>query len=111
MNFNNYDDEEIAREFLDIDTRNLMELLNEAGDGTIYIVETFAEANNLIDSEEALSELFDEEIAPLVIEQYGENDIPAMSESFNNWSDSLCKDGELHSIQYHEYCYVGKYSN
>lgn len=76
----------------------------------LEIVEACAEANDLIDSEEALSERFDEDIAPAIIEQYGQDDEPAMSEGFNNWSDALCKDGELHDEQYSQYCYVGKYS-
>jgi len=70
----------------------------------------YAADNGLIDSEDALSERFDEEIADLVIEQYGEDDEPAMSEAFNNWSDSLCKDGEIHEVQYSNYCYTGDYS-
>lgn len=74
------------------------------------IIEELAGINNWIDSEEALSELFDQEIAPLVIAQYGEDDEPAMSEAFNDWTDSLCKDGVIHPIQYDQYCYVGKYS-
>ena len=85
MNFNNYD--------------------------LLEIIEEFADFNKLISSEKELSERFDEEIAPLVIEQYGENDEPAMNEAFNNWSDSLCKDGKIHEEQYNKYEYVGKYSN
>ena len=29
---------------------------------------------------------------------------------YNDWSDSLCKAGEIHSEQYNNYCYIGKYS-
>ena len=76
----------------------------------LEIVEEYASYNSLIDSEEALSERFDNEVAPAVIEQYGADDEPAMSEAFNNWSDALCKDGELHPEQYSKYCYVGDYS-
>jgi len=72
-------------------------------------VELWAEDNHLIQSEEELSERFDQEIASMVIDQYGDEDGPAMREAFNNWSDMLCKDGELHSLQYSNYCYVGKY--
>jgi hypothetical protein len=64
----------------------------------------------LISSEGELSEKFDEEIAPLVIEQYGEDDQPAINEAFNNWTDSLCKEGLLHDEQYDKYCYVGQYA-
>lgn len=44
---------------------------------------------------------WNEEIKPMVIEQYGEDDDPALSESWNNYTDSLCKDGELSNLQYH----------
>lgn len=66
-------------------------------------------ADNFAD-EQSLSDAFDAEIAEYVIAQYGEDDEPAMSEAFNNWTDSLCKEGRLHSVQYSTYCYVGKYS-
>jgi len=74
------------------------------------IIEEYATVNGGIDSEQELSDRFDDEIAPLIIDQYGEGDEPAMDEAFNDWSDSLCKDGELHELQYNQYCYVGKYS-
>lgn len=76
----------------------------------LEMVELYATDNRMIDSEAALSALFDEEVASLVIEQYGEDDAVAMSEAFNDWSDGLCKDGVIHPEQYSEYCYVGKYS-
>ena len=76
----------------------------------LEIVEEFAENNNLIASEEELSELFDNDILPSIIEEYSEEDEPAINEGFNNWSDSLCKDGELHEVQYSNYCYVGRLS-
>lgn len=75
------------------------------------MVELYAEEVGAIASEDELSEKFDEEIAELVVEQYGPDDEPAMSEAFNNWADGLCKDGEIHSEQYNQYCYVGTYSN
>ena len=76
----------------------------------LEIVEEFAHDNGLISSEEELSEKFDEEIAPSVVKQYGEDDEPAMNETFNNWSDSLRDEGQIHEEQYNNYCYVGKYS-
>lgn len=75
------------------------------------MVELYAEEVGTISSEDELSERFDADIAPLIIAQYGEDDQPAMNEGFNNWSDSLCKDGEIHPEQYNQYCYVGEYSN
>lgn len=79
-------------------------------DTILEIVEELATYEGWVSSEEELSKKFDEEVAPLVIEQYGENDSDAMNQSFNDWSDSLCKDGEIHEAQYNEYTYVGKYS-
>ena len=79
-------------------------------DTTLALVEELPTYEGWISSEDELSERFDDEIAPLVIEQYGEDDEPAMSEAFNDWTDSLCKDGEIHEEQYNKYCYVGKYS-
>ena len=39
------------------------------------------------------------------------DDGPAMREWFNNWTDSLCQDGQIHSLQYENYTNVGKYAN
>ena len=76
----------------------------------IDIIEAYASDHGGYDSEEAVSEAFDEHVAPFVIEQYGEDDEPAMSEAFNGWTDSLCKEGVIHDEQYRLYCYVGKYA-
>lgn len=57
---------------------------------------------SLITTAEAFSR-WENEIKPLVVEQYGEDDDPALSESWNEYTDSLCKDGELNDLQYH-YC-------
>lgn len=75
------------------------------------IVESYADDNGMISSESELSELFDSQIAPSVIAQYGEGDSVAMNEAFNNWTDMLCKDGTIHPEQYNNYCYVGKWSD
>lgn len=45
--------------------------------------------------EAGLRALFESEIAPLVRAQYGDSDEIALNEAFNNWTDSLCKDGEI----------------
>jgi hypothetical protein len=37
---------------------------------------------------------------PAVVETYGEDDDPALSESWNNFTDFLCKDGKLNALQY-----------
>ena len=77
---------------------------------TLEIIEEWATDNGLIDSEETLSARFDGEFVQLVIDQYSEDDTVAINKAFNDWSDSLCKAGEIHSEQYNNYCYIGKYS-
>ena len=50
--------------------------------------------------------LFETEVLPYVIEEYeqdGQRDIPARSEAFNNWTDSLCKNGEISEWQYNNW--------
>lgn len=113
--FNSYDSieyaDELYRNSRDYDRSNRLQfLLDELGMEELGLVEEWASDCGLISSEEELSAVFDEEIAPLVIEQYGENDEPAISEAFNNWSDGLCRGGVLHELQYENYCYVGKYA-
>ena len=76
----------------------------------LELIEMVAEYNGWIASEDELSDLFDEHIAPMVLEQYDEDDTVAFNEAFNDWTDSLCKEGTIHHWQYENYCYVGKYS-
>lgn len=61
-------------------------------------------------TEGEISERFDSEVMPFIIEQYGVDDVTAINESFNNWTDSLCKDGEISKLLYNRIEYVGKYS-
>ena len=75
----------------------------------IDIIEEYADMKDLVASEEQLSEIFDESVAPLVVEKYGEDDHVAMHEVFLEWTDSLRDDGEIHEEQYNVYEYVGKY--
>lgn len=83
---------------------------NYNDENLLEMVELYASEMGFISSESELSDLFDEEVAPLIIEEYGEGDEAAMSEAFINWTDSLCKDGTIHPEQYDKYCYVGEYS-
>jgi hypothetical protein len=49
---------------------------------------------------------FETELLPLIIEEFeqdGVPDIPARSEAFNNWTDALCKDGEISEWQYNNW--------
>lgn len=84
--------------------------MNYNDENLLDMVELYAGSQGYISCEEDLSEIFDEVITPDIIKKYGENDKPAMNEGFNNWTDMLCKDGEIHPIQYDQYCYVGKYA-
>ena len=48
-------------------------------------------------------ELFTNDILPCIqrmFEKDGEPDIPARSEAWNNWTDSLCKSGVISDWQY-----------
>ena len=107
-NFNHYDPLEALQEFEAKRVEHALTYLYI--DFRQEVIEAYAADNNLPASELELSELFDEQVAPLVINQYGADDTPAMSEAFNNWTDGLCKDGEIHEWQYSNYCYVGKYA-
>ena len=48
-------------------------------------------------------DLFTDEILPMIQEaheQDGQPDWPARCEAWNNWTDMLCKDGEISDWQY-----------
>jgi hypothetical protein len=55
---------------------------------------------NFDDTQEQLRVRFKEEIEPAVIAQYGADDKFALNEAFNDWTDSLCKDGEISNYVY-----------
>jgi hypothetical protein len=44
--------------------------------------------------------LFKREILPEVIKKYGKNDLPAIRTAFNDFTDTLCKNGDLTPLQY-----------
>jgi|TARA_R110002051_G_scaffold274858_1_gene335555 hypothetical protein len=49
------------------------------------------------------------EILPMIQEQYEQDgipDIPARCESWNNWTDSLCKDEQISDWQYENWPHV-----
>ena len=83
---------------------------NYNDEALLEMVELYAEEMGHIASEQELSDIFDRDIAPLVLENYDADDSVAFSEAFNNWADELCKEGEIHPEQYSNYCYVGTYS-
>ena len=82
---------------------------NYWNENLLQMIELYANEIGAIASEEELSEQFDEQVLPHVIAQYGENDEDAISEAFNSWTDSLCKDGEIHPEQYNQYCYIASH--
>ena len=89
--------------------------MNYNDESLLEMIELYAESQGYVDSEEALSEQFDNDIMPAILHTYGKpgeafDDDTMVSEEFNNWSDGICKDGEIHPIQYDQYCYVGKYT-
>ena len=80
----------------------------------LELVEAYADAevllgNVVICDEEELSKRFDDNFEEFLIKH--RDDEPMINETFNNWTDGLCKDGLLHPEQYDKYGYVGKYSN
>jgi hypothetical protein len=50
--------------------------------------------------DEDVVKMFEEDILPSVIAQYGKNDETAQREAFNNYTDMLCKDGQITDWQY-----------
>lgn len=89
---------------------------NYNDENLLEMVELYAEEMGYIANEDELSERFDAEVMPLLIEQYGNpgeefDDQCMIDQTFNDWTDSLCKEGEIHPEQYNTYCYVGKYSD
>lgn len=108
MSFKNYDlrvaiQEKLDTEYSDSDLLDLVDMTE------LEVCEYWADEYHAISSEQELSDLFDDEIAPAIIETFGDDDKPAMREAFNNWTDSMCRDHMIADIQYQEYTYVGKH--
>ncbi len=64
------------------------------------------EFNYLYDGDdESVKKEFDACILPMIQETYEQDgipDYPARCEAFNNWTDALCKDGEISDRIYNE---------
>jgi len=43
---------------------------------------------------------FKRDILPIIVQQYGKNDKPAISQAWNDYTDMLCKDGQITQRQY-----------
>tara|TARA_R100001198_G_scaffold81560_1_gene54458 strand:+ start:518 stop:775 length:258 start_codon:yes stop_codon:yes gene_type:complete len=72
----------------------------------LEIIELYAIEVGLISSQDELSEQFDQYINDC-FPNFPVDDEPALNEAFNNWADSLCKDGIIHPEQYNQYDYTG----
>ena len=90
--------------------------MNYNDENLLDMVELYAAEVGYLSTEDEVSERFDEEIAPLIVEQHGKKgvefeDTIMMNEEFSNWLDGLTKEGEIHPEQYSSYCYTGRYSD
>ncbi len=81
----------------------------------LQMVEMYAETQGYISSEDELSDMFDSHLKEVldsmshVDAQRLLKDKPALSEMFGQYLDTLCKDGEIHPIQYAEYSDKGRH--
>ena len=90
-------------------------MANFKGVNLLELVECYAIENDLPSCEEDLSERFDNDVMPSILETHGEpgisfEDTDMATQAFNDWADGLCKDGEIHDEQYSNYAYVGEWS-
>ena len=112
--FNSMDEWQTLSEYLEELNRRsfgndytFLSVLESLNISPLELAEFYAEENGLIENAEELGEMFDRDVLPAVVEQYGKDDYPAIREAFNNWTDSLCRDGQLAESQYQEYTYQG----
>lgn len=90
--------------------------MNYNDENLLDMVELYAAEMGYLSSEDEVSEKFDNEVAPSIVEQHGTKgeeftDTVMMNEAFSNWLDALTKEGEVHPEQYQHYCYTGRYSD
>lgn len=64
------------------------------------ILEEYEDDNADFRSFEDVKEDFEENILPYVVEQYGKDDVIAIREAWNDYTDSLCKDNEISEWAY-----------
>jgi len=67
-----------------------------------YIESNLCHRNKFLSHDQALED-FKAEILPLVYAKYDRDDAIAVREAFNNWTDSLCKDGQIDDTQYSQW--------
>ena len=73
-------------------------------------------ANNLdsVMTRDQAIEIFDNEILPMVVQRYEQDgipDIPARCEEFINWTDAMCKDGQISDWQYENWSHPDSCGN
>lgn len=61
-------------------------------------------SNTYLTYEETIDR-FEEDILPEVIEMFSADDEIAISQTWNDWTDGLCKDGEISTRAYCDWCY------
>ena len=54
-------------------------------------------------TDDELIERFEVEVLPETVQQYGADQC-ALDQAFNNWTDGLCRNGEISDRQYNEVC-------
>ena len=89
---------------------------NYNSENLLQMVELYASEMGFICTEDELTEKFEYGILPSILEEFGKpgvefTDTVMVNEVFSNWSDSLCKDGEIHPEQCNNYCYVGRFES
>lgn len=86
-------------------------VMNWNSENLLEVVEMYANEQGWIASEEELSEAFDrmiEECRDIETKYKLKNDAVMLLEEFSNYADGLCKAGDIHSVQYEEYEYIGE---
>lgn len=72
---------------------------------TLEIIEGYAFEAAAISSEIELSELFDKDVKNSATNM---DNKPALMQEFRIWKDQMHRDGYIHTLQAHNYCYVGE---
>jgi len=54
---------------------------------------------------------FRDEVAPGILAAYGPCDAPAFAQAWNDWTDALCKEGEIPDTEYSNWEHPSRYFN
>ena len=98
INFQRYDDSDLVQEYNSIKARCVRKL-------TLERIEEICSYYGNPDSEEAVSESFDQYVVEV---QLDTDDRPMLRGAFADYVDMIEKDGTIHSIQSYQYDYVGR---